>query len=249
MAAVLACGPDAVMSHGSAAALWGFGVEKNSLVEISVPAGKRSRQPGVRVHRRTRAVMDDVAAHEGIPLTSSARTLIDQATRLRSMQLERAVNEADKLGRVSADELHASLEDYRGQPGVAPLRKLLDPLAFRLSDPSQCRVRQRSPSLACPRRAWQRPRPLDVALPRLRVCVLASHDDACARTGQTSPDTALEQLMRPLAQAAELPTPETKIWVNGHEIDFSHGRRRKSRTAAKTKQVGDAGSEVRGAHC
>jgi very-short-patch-repair endonuclease len=134
MAAVLACGPDAVLSHGSAAALWGFGVEKNRLVEISVPAGRRSRQPGVRVHRRTRATMDDVAAHEGIPLTSPVRTLIDQATRLRPMQLERAVNEADKLGRVSADALHASLENYRGQPGVAPLRKLLDPLAFRLSD-------------------------------------------------------------------------------------------------------------------
>jgi very-short-patch-repair endonuclease len=50
------------------------------------------------------------------------------------MQLERAVNEADKLDRVSADELYASLDDYRNQPGVAPLRELLDPLAFRLSD-------------------------------------------------------------------------------------------------------------------
>ena len=68
------------------------------------------------------------------PLTSPVRTLIDQATRLRPMQLERAVNEADKLDRVRADVLHASLDDYRGQPGVKPLRKLLDPLAFRLSD-------------------------------------------------------------------------------------------------------------------
>lgn len=50
------------------------------------------------------------------------------------MQLERAVNEADKLDRVRADVLRASLDGYRGQPGVAPLRKLLDPLTFRLSD-------------------------------------------------------------------------------------------------------------------
>jgi very-short-patch-repair endonuclease len=78
--------------------------------------------------------MDDVAAREGIPLTSPVRTLIDQATRLNPMQLERTVNEADKLDRVRADVLHASLDDYRGQPGVAPLRKLLDPLTFRLSD-------------------------------------------------------------------------------------------------------------------
>jgi very-short-patch-repair endonuclease len=134
MAAVLACGPDAVLSHGSAAALWGFGAQQDGLIDVSVPSRRRGRQPGIRVHRRTQAVMNDVAAHEGIPLTLPARTLIDQATRLRPMQLERAVNEADKLDRVRADVLHASLDDYRGQPGVAPLRKLLDPLTFRLSD-------------------------------------------------------------------------------------------------------------------
>jgi very-short-patch-repair endonuclease len=78
--------------------------------------------------------MGDVAVHNGIPLTSPVRTLIDQATHLKPMQLERAVNEADKLDRVRADVLLAALDDYRGQPGVAPLRRLLDPLSFRLSD-------------------------------------------------------------------------------------------------------------------
>lgn len=134
MAAVLACGPDAVLSHGSAAALWGFGREQGDLIDVSVPARSRSRQPGIRVHRRIEAILDAAAVHEGIPLTSPVCTLIDQATRLRPMQLERSVNEADKLDRVRADVLHASLDEYRGQPGVAPLRKLLDPLAFRLSD-------------------------------------------------------------------------------------------------------------------
>jgi very-short-patch-repair endonuclease len=134
MAAVLACGPDAVLSHGSAAALWGFGAEQGGLIDVSVPASRRVRQPGIRVHRRTQTVMDDVAVREGIPATSPVCTLIDQATRLRPMRLERAVNEADKLDRVRADVLHASLDDYRGRPGVAPLRKLLDPLTFRLSD-------------------------------------------------------------------------------------------------------------------
>ncbi len=133
MAAVLACGPNAVLSHGSAAALWGFGAEQGPIA-ISVPSAKRRRQASIRVHRRTQAVMDDVTSHEGIPLTSPTRTLIDQATSLRPMQLERAVNEADKLDRVRADALHISLDRYRGQPGVASLRKLLDPLTFRLSD-------------------------------------------------------------------------------------------------------------------
>lgn len=165
MAAVLACGPDAMLSHGSAAALWGFGSEQG-VIEVSIPAGRRNRLRGIRVHRRTEEVLGDVAIHEGIPLTSPVRTLIDQATRLRPLQLERAVNEADKLDRVRADSLHAALDDRRGQPGVAPLRKLLDPLTFRLSD------------------------------------------------------SELEQLMRPLACAAGLPTPETKAWVNGYEVDF-----------------------------
>ncbi len=166
MAAVLACGPDAVLSHSSAAALWGFGVEQGGLIDISVPAGRRSRLQGIRAHRRTETVLDDVLVHAGIPLTSPVRTLIDQATRLRPMQLERAVNEADKLDRVRADALHGLLDNYRGQPGVAPLRKLLDPLTFRLSD------------------------------------------------------SELEQLMRPVARAAGLPTPETKVWVDGYEVDF-----------------------------
>jgi very-short-patch-repair endonuclease len=166
MAAVLACGPDAALSHGSAAALWGFGTERSGLIEVSVPAGRRCRLRGIVAHRRMKAVLDDVALHEGVPLTSPVRTLVDQATRLRPMQLERAVNEADKLDRVRADVLHASLDDYRGQPGVAPLRKLLDPLTFRLSD------------------------------------------------------SELEQLMRRLARVVSLPTPETKTWVNGYEVDF-----------------------------
>jgi len=134
MAAVLASGPDAVLSHGSAAALWGLEHERGSVIEVSMPAGRRSRLRGIRVHRRTEAVLKDVTTYEGIPLTSPVLTLIDQATRLRPTQLERVVNEADKLDRVRADVLHASLDDYRTQAGVAPLRKLLDPLSFRLSD-------------------------------------------------------------------------------------------------------------------
>lgn len=134
MAAVLACGPGAMLSHGSAAALWGFGNEHGDKIEISVQAGRRSQRRGIQVHRRVESIMGDVNAHDEIPVTSPVRTLIDQATRLRPMQLERAVNEADKLDRVSADLLLAALDDYRGQPGVAPLRRLLEPLSFRLSD-------------------------------------------------------------------------------------------------------------------
>jgi very-short-patch-repair endonuclease len=134
MAALLACGPGAVLSHGSAAALWGFGGEPRNLVEVSLPTGRRTRQPGIRAHRRAALRPDEVTEHEGVAVTSPIRTLIDQATRLTPARLERAVNEADKLERVRADVLYAALDAHKREPGVGALRRLLDPLHFRLSD-------------------------------------------------------------------------------------------------------------------
>ncbi len=177
MAAILACGPGAALSHGSAAALWGFGKQQGSTIDISVPVRRRGRLRGIRIHRRTEAVLEDVLTHDGIRLTSPIRTLIDQATRLTSMQLERAVNEADKLDRVRADGLRESLDGYRSQPGVAPLRKLLDPLAFRLSDSEleqRMRPLARSAGLPAPEtRAWVNGYEVDFYWPELGIVVEA----------------------------------------------------------------------------
>ena len=185
MAAVLACGQDAALSHGSAAALWGFGPQRDGTIEVSVPARSRSRLQEIRVHRRTTAVLGDVSVHEGIPLTSPVRTLIDEATRLKPMQLERAVNEADKLDRVRADVLHASLDNYRGQPGVAPLRKLLDPLAFRLSDSELeqlMRPLARTVGLATPEtKTWVNGYEVDFFWPELGI-VIEADGLKCHRT-------------------------------------------------------------------
>lgn len=134
MAATLACGPEAVLSHGSAAALWGFGNEPSRWIEVSVPAAIRRNHPEICVHRRAELRSDELTVHEGIPVTDPIRTLIDEATWLRPMALERAVNEADKLDRVDPETLSAALERYPGQPGVAPLRGILDSRTFRLSD-------------------------------------------------------------------------------------------------------------------
>lgn len=177
MAAVLACGPDAALSHGSAAALWGFGAEQGDLIDVSVPATSRVRLPGIRAHRRTEILLADVSVQEGIPVTSPVCTLIDQALRLRPMQLERAVNEADKLDRVRADVLRASLEDHPGRPGVAALRRLLDPLAFRLSD-SQLeqlvRPLARASGLPAPEtKAWVNGYEVDFFWPELGIVVEA----------------------------------------------------------------------------
>jgi very-short-patch-repair endonuclease len=134
MAAALACGPSAALSHGSAAALWGFGKERQSLIEISVPTASPRRRPGIRVHRRAALRPEDLTLHEGIPVTSPVLTLIDEATELTPRQLERAVNEADKFDLAKVDDLHEALARCDGVPGVRALRRLLDPLTFRLSD-------------------------------------------------------------------------------------------------------------------
>ncbi len=151
MAATLACGPAAVLSHGSAAALWGFGSEPRGVVVVSVPTSSPRRRPRIRVHRRAALRQEDLSTCDGIPLTSPTLTLIDSAAELTPRRLERAVNEADKLGRVQVDELHEALMRHRGARGVAPLRKLLDPLVFRLTDSDlEQRMRQRADGAGLP---------------------------------------------------------------------------------------------------
>lgn len=177
MAALLACGPGGVLSHGSAAALWGFGSEPRGLIEVSLPQEKRCRQPGIRAHRRATLRPAEVTHHEGVPVTTPTRTLIDQAIRLPPARLERAVNEADKLERVRADALYAALDDHRGEPGVGPLRRLLDPLHFRPSDSELERAMRplaKSAGLPVPRtKAWVNEYEVDFFWPELGIVVEA----------------------------------------------------------------------------
>ena len=72
--------------------------------------------------------------HNGIPTTRPARTLVDLATELDAGALERAVNEADKHYLIDPDSLRDGLDDFTGEPGVRPLRALLDRQTFHLSD-------------------------------------------------------------------------------------------------------------------
>jgi very-short-patch-repair endonuclease len=134
MAAVLACGPGAVLSHRSAAALWGIRREAAAVIEVSLASTNRRRRPGIRVHRRRRMEPDELALREGIPLTSPIRTLIDLAAVVEGGALERAVNEADRLDLVNPERLREALDGLPRLPGVARLRALLDLRTFRLTD-------------------------------------------------------------------------------------------------------------------
>jgi hypothetical protein len=135
MAAVLACGDGAVLSHRSAAELWGIGREWEGRIDVSIQRRSRLERRGVKVRCRPSLPSRSLVRRHGIPVTMPVQTLIDLATELKILRLERAVNEADKLDLVDPETLRTALDGYVGMPGVKALRTLLDRHTFRLSDP------------------------------------------------------------------------------------------------------------------
>jgi very-short-patch-repair endonuclease len=103
MAAVLATG--GVLSHHSAAAIWGFQPPHDGDVHVTTTQTARSRE-GLRVHRSTSL---NAAVHSGLPLTTPARTLHDLAPLLPRHELDRAVEEAEIRKLVRRDELRPAL--------------------------------------------------------------------------------------------------------------------------------------------
>lgn len=132
--AVLQCGSKACLSHRSAAALWGLGVERPGRIDVTVRRRCQLRRPGIRVHSRWALARNRVTEKLGIPVTTPDQTLVDLANELPTARLERAVNDADKLELIDPDELREACDEHAGEPGVRHLRTLLDRHAFRLSD-------------------------------------------------------------------------------------------------------------------
>lgn len=134
MAAVLACEPEAALSYGSAAALWGLDRERRGKIEVSIRADSVRRHRDVLVYRRPNLRPAEMEIRAGIPVTSVVRTLIDLAGRLGTRDMERAVNAADKLNLIDPEALLAALKQHPGKRGVGPLRRLLGARTFRLTD-------------------------------------------------------------------------------------------------------------------
>lgn len=134
MAALLACGDRAVLSHSSAAALWRVDFEKSGLVEVSLPSSSRRRHRDIWIHRRPSLNPDrDLTREYGIPVTTPIQTLIDMSLRLDRPGVERMINEADKYNLTHPPELREALDARAGEPGVARLRHILDRRTFRLT--------------------------------------------------------------------------------------------------------------------
>jgi hypothetical protein len=122
MAAVIACGPDAVLSHRSAASLWGIREDGRSRIDVTAP-GRRGRIPaGIDAHRHGFLRPPDRTFHEGIPCTSVSRTLLDLAAVVSPRELRYAVTQAEVERRFDLTAMNELLGRSRGRRGVARLR-------------------------------------------------------------------------------------------------------------------------------
>jgi hypothetical protein len=124
MAAVLASGGGAVLSHGSAAHLLRLIAGSPPRPEVTIPVSAGRTRPGVVVHRSILHPLD-VSKLDGIPITTVPRILLDLAPTLTSAQLTRACHEAWVRHDCGRDTVEACIARNPRKPGVAKLRRAL----------------------------------------------------------------------------------------------------------------------------
>jgi hypothetical protein len=129
-AAVLACGEGALLSHGSALALWGLAKRWPAPPHVAV--ADDHRPAGIAVHH-LKLARADVRTHVGVRVTSPARTLLDCAPTLDQNALARAVNEALR----SPYMTHAQLADVCARCATHAGRRLLHPFVETPTGPTR----------------------------------------------------------------------------------------------------------------
>jgi very-short-patch-repair endonuclease len=125
MAAVLACGEGALLSHRSAAALQELLAVGGGPIDVTVPNRSARSRPGIRTHRPVALDRPDRAVVEGIPCTSVPRTLLGLAAVVPLGVLETACNRAELLNVLDMAAMGELLERSRGHPGTRALRSVL----------------------------------------------------------------------------------------------------------------------------
>jgi very-short-patch-repair endonuclease len=123
MAAVLSSGAGAVLSHRSAAALWGIRDPGAGAIEVTVP-GKSTSTKLVRRHH-VDLPDDEVTIHEGIPVTTAPRTVFDLASISSFDAVEVAIRQVEFLRLHDKLSLLDLIERYPGRRGVARVRVAL----------------------------------------------------------------------------------------------------------------------------
>jgi very-short-patch-repair endonuclease len=123
MAAVLFCGTGAVLSHRSAAALWGIRGSSRRAIEVTSGSKTRSRSS---IHRHfARLPADEVTVERGIPVTTPPRTLFDLAATEGADVAESALRQSEYLRLHDRLSLPHLLERYPRRKGARAVRECL----------------------------------------------------------------------------------------------------------------------------
>jgi very-short-patch-repair endonuclease len=121
-AAVIACGPEAVLSHRSAAAWWALLPSERARVDVTAP--RRHRLKGIDAHTSALDACDHTV-HEDIPITTIARTLLDLAEVVPARRLAAAMEAAERMKLFDLAAVHDVLQRSPGRRGHKQLRSLL----------------------------------------------------------------------------------------------------------------------------
>jgi putative AbiEi antitoxin of type IV toxin-antitoxin system len=153
LAAVFACGEGALISHGSAAWLWGLSPKYLRQPDVTTPARGHNRTE-IRRHHSTILEDADRATCQGVPLTGVARTLLDVSATLSNRRTEGIVEKAELCGLLDLGALDDLLERSGRHAGRKRLRAALE--IYR--DPAMSRARTERLFIALVKRAGL-PRP------------------------------------------------------------------------------------------
>jgi hypothetical protein len=128
MAAVLACGQNAALSHRSAAGLWGLRQDNRRRSDVSLPSASARRKQAIEVHRSVTLTAEDITTVDGIPCTSVARTLVDLGDVAPRRAVERAVEQAEVLQLFDLREVERAIERAGPRRGTGILLSVLEDL-------------------------------------------------------------------------------------------------------------------------
>jgi hypothetical protein len=126
MAAVLACGPGAVLSHRTAAALHGIRDTQRAKIDVAVPRRSALRRAGIDVHRAPCLAPQDITLVDNIPCTAVARTLLDLAEVIPRRPLERAFDESEVRDLFDLCAMHDQLARNPTRPAAGIVQRVLE---------------------------------------------------------------------------------------------------------------------------
>jgi hypothetical protein len=124
-AALLVAGPASVVSHTSAAGVWGLGVRVPAVVELTTTASRTPAVPGALVRRRALAD-DDVTDVHGMRVTTRRRTALDCLATVPVAEASALLDRCWRAGILTPLQLAQAGRDRRGSTGVQQLRLLAD---------------------------------------------------------------------------------------------------------------------------